>query len=192
MVDGLGRVLAPGEGAVAVADDRGHGDGVDAAFLEGLDDDVAGVELIALVQLLLRQVARAGDRAVKVVGVGGAEAGDVLPGLGPADGVGAVGVDDAADLREGVVEHQMGLGVGGGVQLALDLVAFQVHDHQILGPELVVLHAGGLDDEQALLAVDAADVAPGVGDEAVAGQLHIGLKDCFLQFLEHRCILLIR
>ena len=58
-------------------------------------DNYARVFLVILLQLPLGQVAGAGDGAVKVIGVGGAEAGDVLPGLGPGHRVGAVGVDDA-------------------------------------------------------------------------------------------------
>ena len=170
---------------MAVTDHRGHGDGVDPALTEGLDDDPARVELVILVQLRLAQMAGAGDRAVEIVGVRGAVTGDVLPGLGPAHRVGAVGVDDAADRREGLVEHQMGLRVGGGVQLALDALALEIHDHHVLGPQLLILHAGGLDNEKTALPVDAADVAPGVGDQPAAGQLHIRLVDLALEFFQH-------
>ena len=119
MVHRLGGVLAPGEGAVAGTDHAGDGGGLDAPLPEGLYDDFAGVLLIVLLQLPLGQVAGAGDGAVEIVGVGGTEAGNVLPGLGPGHGVGAVGVDDAADAGEGLVQLQVGLGVAGGLPPAL-------------------------------------------------------------------------
>ena len=182
VVDGLGRVPAPGEGAVAVADHGGDRHGIDAPVAEALHDGMPGVALVARVQLRLRQMAGAGDRPVEVVGVGGPVAGDLLAGLGPGDRVRAVGMDDAADLREGVIQDHVGQHIGGGVQRPLDPVALEVHDHQVLGLERFVVHAGGLDDEQAPLAVDAGDVAPGVGDETPARQLQIGLIDLLLEF----------
>lgn len=53
---------------------------------------------------------------------------------------------------------------------------------------LVVLHAAGLDDDEALFAVDAADVAPGEGDQAVLGEEEVGRKDLFLEFLQHHSL----
>ena len=53
VVDGLGRIFAPGEGTVAVADDPRHRYRVDAPVGEGIDDDLAGVLLVVLVQLLM-------------------------------------------------------------------------------------------------------------------------------------------
>ena len=117
--------------------------------------------------------------------MGGAVGGDVPARLGPGHGVGAVGVDDAADFREGVVQGQVGPGVGGRVQRPLHLSAIQVHDHQVLRLQILVVHSRGLDDEEPLLPVDAADVAPGVGHQIPAGQLHIGLIYLDFQFLQH-------
>ena len=189
MVHGLRRVLAPGEGAVVAADHAGHMHGVDIAGFEGLHDDHAGVVLVARVNLLGGQAARAGHGAVEVVGVCGAVAGDVAAGLGPAHRVRAVGVHDAAQLRERLVEHQMGLGVGGGVEGALDDLAVQGEDHQLVGGQILVGHAGGLDDHQPFLPVDAGHVAPRVGDKAPAGQFHVGLIDGLFQRFKHKSLL---
>ena len=52
VVHSLGRALAPGEGAMAGADDTGGVQGLDAALGQFFDDDLAGVLLIVLVDLL--------------------------------------------------------------------------------------------------------------------------------------------
>ena len=170
---------------MAEAQHRGDSLGVQAPLFEGFHNGDAGVQLIVLVQLLLGQVAGAGDAAVEIVGMGGAVAGQIFTGLGPGDSIGAVGMDDTAHLGEGVVEHHVGLGVGGGIQLALHLVALQVHNHHVAGGELIVIHAAGLDDKQALLPVDAGDIAPGIGDQPPFGQLHIGKIYFLFQFFQH-------
>ena len=49
---------------------------------------------------------------MEVVGMGRPDVRDVLAGLGPGGRVGGVGMDDASDLPEGLVEHKVGRGVG--------------------------------------------------------------------------------
>ena len=185
VVYGLRGILAPGEGAVAGAEHTGYIQRIDAAGFERLDDDLAGVLLVILVDFLRRQLPRAGDRAVKVIGVGGAEGGQVAPRLGKGYRVGRVGVHDAAQLREGPVQLEMRFGVAAGVQIALDLVAVQVHNNEHSGRQFVIFHAGRLDDKQPLFAVNARNIAPGVGHKPAAGQLHIGLVDLLLEFFQH-------
>ena len=91
-------------------------------------------------------------------------------------------MDDAADVREAAVELQMGRGVGGGFFVAFDgFAARQFDDDHVGGGHDVVFDAGGFDDNQAAFAVDAADVAPGEGDEAVARQVKVGGKDFVFQ-----------
>ena len=141
MVHRLGRVFAPGEGPVAGTDHAGDGGGLDAPLLESLDDNYARVFLVILLQLPLGQVAGAGDGAVEVVSVGGAEAGDVLPRLGPGHRVGAVGVDDAPDAGERLVKFDVGLGVAGGLPSALHpFPGLQAYHHHVVGGHAAVLH----------------------------------------------------
>ena len=153
---------------------------VNAAVLERLDDDLAGVLLVVLVDLSRRQLPRAGDRAVKIVGVGRAKGGQVAPRLGKGYCVGRVGVYDAAQRRERLVQFQMRFRVAAGLQLALDLVAVQIHDNEHFRCKFVIFHAGRLDDKQALLAVNARDIAPGVGHKPSAGQFHVGFINLLL------------
>ena len=182
MVHRLGRILAPGEGAVADADHAWDGRGLNAPLLKSVHNDDPGVFLIVLLQLTLGQMAGAGDGAVKVVGVGGAEAGDILPRLGPGHGVGAVGVDNAPHARERLVQLQMGLGIAGGLPLALHpLAGLQADHHHVSGGHAVVLHPGGLDDHQPLVPVDPRHVAPGKGDQPVFGQEKVGLQHFLLE-----------
>ena len=79
----------------------------------------------------------------------------------------------------------MGLGIAAGVQVALHNVAIQIQNHQHVRGQLVVLHTAGLDDDEALFPVDTGDIAPGVGDQIPAGQLHVGFVNLFLQFFKH-------
>lgn len=175
VVHRLRGVPAPGEGAVVPADDGGDVDGIDAPQPEGLHHHMPGVGLIVRLYLLLCQVSGTGDGAIEVVGVGRAISGDITARLRPRYRIGAVGVNDSADFREGVVQHDMGLCIRGGVQLPLYLPALQIQHHQILGLQVLIAHPGGLDDKQPLLSVDAADISIGVGHKPPAGQLHVGL-----------------
>ena len=79
VVDGLGGILAPGKRPVAGAQHGGHMHRVDAAPGEGLQNHLAGVPLVILVNFFGRQLPRAGHRAVKIIGVGGAPGGEIQP-----------------------------------------------------------------------------------------------------------------
>ena len=92
---------------------------------------------------------------------------------------------DAAHIGEAAIQFRMRRRVGRRVQRALDLFAFQVdHDH-ILRAQLLIRHAGRLDDEQTLLAIDAGDVAPRKHNQPVLGQEHIGFINLLLQGFKH-------
>ena len=75
----------------------------------------------------------------------------------------------------------MGVQIGGRPEGALDNRTVQVgHDH-VLGAELVVLNPRGLDDDQALFAVDSGGVAKGVQHEAAADEFKIRFEDGFAE-----------
>jgi len=117
------------------------------------------------------------DRSVEIVGVGGTERGDGEPGLGEAGGELGVGVDDAADGWELAVEERVGVEVGGGFEFAVDDLAVEVGDDHEFGDEFVVVDAGGLDDNEALVAIDTAGIAESVEDEAALDEFEIGFED---------------
>ena len=83
--------------------------GVDT--LKTLHDDVACLQLILALYLGLGHVVGAGDILVEVVGMCGADVGDVLAGLCPCGGIGGVGVYDTLYVGEGTVEHEVGRSV---------------------------------------------------------------------------------
>ena len=92
---------------------------------------------------------------------------------------------DAAQAAEAPVEFEVGGRVAGGVQITLHAVALKVHHHHVLGLHHVVFHAAGLDNHQALLAVNGGHIAPGEGDQAVLGQEQVGVAHQLFKFREH-------
>ena len=88
---------------------------VDAAALEFLDDDKAGVLFIRVLDLLRRHAAGAGDLAVEIVALRGAHGVDADTGLRKAGGPAAVGVDNSSDSRESAVQLQVSERVAGGL-----------------------------------------------------------------------------
>jgi hypothetical protein len=177
-------VGAPAEGGVAVDEAGGDGEGVDIVLLEVVDDGEAGLVDVAAGDGFVVQGRGAGDGAVEVVCVGGAEGRDGESGLGEAGGELGVSVDDGADGGEFAVEQGVGVEVGGGLEVAVDDLAVEIGDDHVLGTELVVVDAGGLDDDEALLAVYSAGVTEGVKDEAAADEFEVGFEDGSAEFFE--------
>ncbi len=177
-------VFAPAEGGVAGDEDGRDGEGVDGVLLEVADDGEAGLVDVASVDGFGGEFGGAGDGTVEVVGVGGAEGGDGDAGLGEAGGVLGVGVDYGADGEELTIEEGVGVEVGGGFEGAVDDVAEEVGDDHVLGAEVVVVDAGGLDYDESLLAVDAGGVAEGVEDEAAADEFEVGFEDLGTEIFE--------
>ena len=148
---------------------------------------MAGVGFVVGLNFLGREQARAGHVAIPVIGLGRAVGRRCPSGLRPGRGVEAVRVHDAADLREGAIEHQVRGRVRTGLELALDdLAGLQRHHDLMLRLHAVVGHAGWLDDDEAALAVDPADVAPGLNDQAFRHEIEVGLADFRFEFFEHR------
>ena len=58
-----------------------------------------------------------------------------------------MGMHYAADIRKRVVKLHMSGGVGRRVQITLDLFSLQVHNYHVLRLQLIVIHAGGLNDK---------------------------------------------
>ena len=112
MINRLRRVFSPGKGSMTAADDGGNMNRVHSPLPERLRDDFAGVGLIVLFNFLRRQTPGAGDGAIEIIGVGGAISGDIPASLRPAYGIRAVGMDNAAQFGKGVVQDQVGFGIG--------------------------------------------------------------------------------
>ena len=63
-------------------------------------------------------------------------------------------MNDTADFREGSVEFQMGGGIRGRIIFSLDLISLQIHDHHIVGRQLVIVNTAGFDSKISRLPVD--------------------------------------
>ena len=171
---------------MAVDKDGGHLGRVDLAAVESLNDDVAGLQLVFAANFLGGHLAGAGNLPIEIVTLGGAEGRDPLTGLGKGGRPTAVGMDDAAQCRECVVQGQMGVGIAGGLPFTLHHSAVAEADHHhVLGGHILITDAGGLDDHETLLPVHTGNVAPGEGDQAMLGQLQVGLTDLFFQCFQH-------
>ena len=79
----------------------------------------------------------------------------------------------------------MGGGIRRRIQIPLYLFALQVHNNHIVGGQLIIFHAGGLDDKEAGFPIDTGNIAPGEYHQAVGGKHLIGFAYLFLQFFKH-------
>lgn len=80
----------------------------------------------------------------------------------------------------------MGWRVAAGVELAFDhLPRVQSHHDHVPGLHVAVINAGRFDHHQALVAVDAADVAPGLNDPPFVHQVEVGPTDLCFELFEH-------
>jgi hypothetical protein len=172
---GVGGVGGVGGGGV---------DGRAGVWMKEADDGEAGLVDVAAGDGRVVHGLGTGDGTVEVVGMGGAEGGDGKAGLGEGGGELGVGVDDGADRGELAVEESVGVEVGGGAEIAVDDFAVEVGDDHVFGAEVVVVDAGGLDDDEALLAVNAGGVAKGVEDQAAADEFEVRFEDDFAKLLE--------
>src|SRR6266702_487835 len=184
VVGGVLGVLAPAERGVAGYEDGGDGKWVDSLLLEVVDDGKASLVNVTASDGLVGEAGRHWDGAVEVVGVGGAKGGDRQARLREAGCVLRVGVDHRANAGEFAVEQRMGIEVGGRLQRAVDDLAVQVGYDPVLRPQDVVVDSRRLDDDEPLLAIDAAGVAEGVEDQATFDEFEVGFKDSGSQLFQ--------
>src|SRR5271157_2276749 len=148
--DCFGRGSSPGERGVAGYQDAGNGYRVETLGAEATDDNGPGIADVRLGDFFRGEGFGDRNRAMEVVGVGGAEAGDRAAGLGPGGGELGVGVDDTPDLEELAVKQGVCIEVAGGAEGAFDDCAVEIGDDKIGGSQRGVVHAAGLDDDERL------------------------------------------
>ena len=171
-------VFPPGKRAVRVHQHAGHLRRIDAFFTEGFDDHRAGFPFVLAVDLLVGHQTGTGDRAVEVVGVGGAGGGNRLSGLRPDGGVTRMGMNNAAQRRECLIQQAVGWGIRRGFFLAFNHFAgLQADHHHIFGAHYAVVDAGGFNYQHPPFTVDGADVAPGEGNQIVLRQGQVGFEN---------------
>ncbi|MNC30493.1 hypothetical protein D3C75_787790 [compost metagenome] len=178
-------ILAPGEGRMAVDQHTRNLQGVQAEALEGFDNHIAGFQLVGAFNLRFGHVAGAGHLAVEIIRVGGPQRRDASPRLGPCRCPRGMGMHNAADAGKSLVQRHMGSRIGGRLVVALHRFALQIHHYHMLRLHHVIRYAAWFNNHQAAFPVDTAYIPPGKGDQAVFGQVQIGLQHLFLQLFQH-------
>ena len=159
---------------MGAADHAGNRRGVQTAVNEGLHDHLAGGLLIAILNFIRAQNARAGNVAVKIIGVGRAVKGNRAPRLRPCGGKGRMGVRDAPHVGKRLVKFDMRGRIGRRTQLPFHHVSVQIDDDKVVRRHVVVAHARRLNDDQPACSVDLGDVSPGEEHQFVFDQIEIG------------------
>ena len=102
---------------------------------ESLDNDIAGLEFIVTLNLLLSHATRARDVLIEIVGMGCTDIRNRLASLRPCGGVGGVGMDDTANVGECTIESEVRRGVRRRVEVALDNFSFLGESRRMLTGE---------------------------------------------------------
>ena len=119
-------ICAPAEWSVVLDEDGGDVVRVQMRLFKVFDSDDARVVLVRALDLLLRHVAGAGDLAVVVVGVGRHVCAHAAPRLCKECRPARMRVHDTTDVREFLIENAVRLRIRGGVEIALDALAFEI------------------------------------------------------------------
>ena len=69
--------------------------------------------------------------------------------------------------------------------MALDYVAKQIGDDEMLWPHVLIRDAAWLDDDQSFGTRNAAGIAECIEDQPLAHEFEVGFEDLFLQMLQH-------
>ena len=154
------RIFAPRKRAVVLAQYSRHCRRIFAQPCKFTDDQKARVLLVSLLDLLRVQTSETGNFPVKIVRVGRAVTGDAASGLSPAGSVGRMGMYHTANIPVRLVQLHMCSRIGGRIVSALDLIALQIHQYHVFRCQFIIVHAAGLDREDAALPVDLTDVTP--------------------------------
>ena len=190
VVYGTVGVFAEGEHAVALDEHARHFDRVQVVLFETFDDDEPRVLFVLPFDLLFGERARAGDIAVKIIGVRRAVERDVAPRLRPRGRKGGVRVRDAAHVRERLVKLHVRRRVARGAEFALHHFAVEVDDNHVVRGHVVIRDPAGFDDDEPAFTIDLADVAPRKEHEFVLYEVEVCLQYFLLQFFQHFGILL--
>src|ERR1700730_10777641 len=176
---GRSYISTPGEGTVIGYQNCGNNS--ITHLLKGPNNCVSSVFLIFGDDCAIAHRSCHRDRTVEVVGMGGAEAWNWLAGLRPRGRILGMGVGDATDFRESMIEDKMRGQVGGGPQSAFDDLAIEIGDHQMLWFHLRVRNPAGLDHYQFLVPGDATGIAEGIKYQSLSHQFQIRFQHLFPQ-----------
>lgn len=172
------RVFSPGKGSVSSDQRPRNGNGIEPPGAKVSNDDCAGISHVAAGDFLRGEGFGDGDRAVEVIGVRGAEAGDGTSSLRPGGGKFRMCVNDASNRWEFAIEESVGIKIAGRAKGAFDDIPVEIGDDEIASGEGGVVDSTGLDDDERLgaVTVDAARIPEGMRGEAATGDFAIGLE----------------
>lgn len=94
VVDGIGGIFTLGKRAVRMNQYRRDLRRIQTALFKGFNNHLAGLILVLSVNLLNGHQSGTGDRAIEIVGVGGAPGGQIEPGLRPDCRMAGMGMHD--------------------------------------------------------------------------------------------------
>ncbi len=184
VVDSIVQSPAPGERTVAGDEHAGTVQGI--ATSKGFDDYIAGVHFVIFFDLASVEPSSARNGPMKIIGVSGAESRNRTATLRPGGGKKAVGVNDATNLTKSAIKNQMSVSIRAGLQIAFDdFSGIQRNDNHVFGFHGGIWNARRFDDNFPAGAVNTADVAPGLDDEAFGDKLEVCGADFFFQSLKH-------
>src|SRR5262249_50304296 len=133
------------------------------------------------------QQTRAGDRSMKIIGMRRAQRWQFAAGLRPDGSMEAMGMDNATDAAESLVQDEVCGCIGTGLQFPFqDASGIERHYDHVLRRHLVVRNARRFDYNAAARPLDSADIAPGLDHQSFAHQLEVGVADLLFEFFEHR------
>jgi len=167
----LGSRWSPNEWAV-IPDKNGR-DTERIDPLEAFYDDVSGFPLVFAIYFLRRHAARERDRAVEVIAMRSAEAGNLTRSLGKCHGGAGVGMNHGTDAGEIQEQAAVGGRIGRRAQIALHDITIEVHDDHVFRLQLGVINTARLDGENAALLIGHGNVSESEIDEAGFRQFQI-------------------
>ena len=140
-------IRAPDKGTMAMNQNCGDLGRIDLTAPEGLNDHVARLQLVFGCNLLRSHFPGAGNLSIEVIPLGGAHGRHALACLGKGGSPAAVGVDNDAQSGEGAIKGHVGIGVAGGLSLALyPFSRFQTDYYHVFGFHVIVLYSGRLNN----------------------------------------------
>ncbi len=147
---------------------------INALLLKSFHDHVTGFPLIFAVDFFLGHFPCAGNRAVEIVRMSGPRGGNRLTRLRPDGCMTGMGVNNAANGGESLIQQAVRWGIGGGLFITFHhFTGCNTDNDHIAGSHYAVIDTGGFNHKHAALAIDSANVSPGQRHQVVLWQRQI-------------------
>ncbi|MNE52328.1 hypothetical protein D3C80_1469940 [compost metagenome] len=161
----------------------GNRHNINAPLLKRLDDHMSCLCFIPAVNLLLCEEPGTRYSTVEGISMRSSHNRNIKSRLRPDGCPHGVRMHNAADFLVMLIQHSMGRCIRGRSEIALYNVTVKIDNDHIAGFHFLIADSAWFNDEQALLTVNRAHIAPGVLDKSLLRQVQIGLEYLFLQLL---------